>query len=382
MMVTEQNVDLVDYPPTGVGGLYGVVTIDQYLIIEEPATIYLDNGMFLFYPGNKYDQWCFDNLPQGKYVLWAERNINNVTYSSQRYNVTVPTDEKAYMPIYLPIKNPVTYHQQPSQMINVIHGSVDQKNGALLPGAKVELYRCDGGPIQLKGTTWSDLNGQFRFDNVDVNTPTAKYLVRITYEAGGSQRTQDSDQFTVYYTNTLNVNHDYDIEVTIQDVTTGSAMIRSVPAGARISIDGMDTGKVTPGSISLKTGAHMLGLSLEGYFCDNSTLQVQPDASMNITRTLKLSTGNLSLNVNPANAQVFIDGKLAGTGPLTLAKKPAGEYAYVLVCDGYWNESGTISVLPGESITKEINMVASPGISLSFIGHLINSFLEAIGHIF
>ena len=44
--------------------------------------------------------------------------------------------------------------------------------------------------------------------------------------------------------------------------------------------------------------------------------------------------------------------------------------------------SGSVDILPGESVTKEINMVASPGISLTYIGYLISSFFESIGHIF
>ena len=357
------------------------MTSDSNLIIEEPATIYLGNGMFFLYPGNRYDQWSFDHLPQGKYVMWAERNVNNVTYISQRYNVTVRTDDKAYQPIFLPIKNPVTYHQQPVPMTNVVHGVILQKNGAVLSDAKVELYSCAGSAVELVATTTSNINGQYTFASVDVNVPMAKYLVRATFEADGVQRTMDSDQFTVYYSNTLNVSHDYDVSVTVPYVTTGSTTIRSMPAGAQISIDGVDTGHVTPYNLSLKSGTHSLGLSMDGYFSDITTLQVQPAIDVAISRTLKLSTGNLSFEVNPASAQIYFDGKLAGTGQLTLEKKPAGEHSYVLVCDGYRNESGTVSILPGESVTKSIGMVASPGISLTYIGYLVNSFLGSFSHI-
>jgi hypothetical protein len=103
---------------------------------------------------------------------------------------------------------------------------------------------------------------------------------------------------------------------------------------------------------------------------------------MAINRTLKLSTGNLSLVVYPADARIYFDGNLLGSGLQTVTKKEAGDYSYLLVCDGYQNESGTISILPGMSVTKEISMVASPGISLSYFGYLISSIFESIGHIF
>jgi hypothetical protein len=380
-MITGQDVNFPDYPSSGIGGLYGIVSDNEYWT-EVPATVYLENGMFFIYPGNRYDQWCFDNLPQGKYVIWAERNIGNLTYASPHYNVTVRADDKAYLPILLSMVNPVAYHQQPVPLKNVVHGAVVQKNGATLPGAKVELYLYQGGSPELIATTWSDVNGQYQFDNVYVDSYSSQYLVRATFDADGAQRTQDSNKFTVYYSNTLGVTHDYDVPIEIGYVTTGSATIGSVPAGARISIDGQDTGHVTPYDISLKTGEHSLGLSLDGYFDDMTTLQVQPDTAMNITRTLKLSTGNLSMAVNPASAQIYFDGQLAGTGELTIAKKSAGEHSYLLVCDGYRNESGTVNIVPGESVTKDINMVASPGISLTYLAYLISSIFEAVGNIF
>jgi hypothetical protein len=381
MLMSSQDVRFYDYPPSGVGMLYGIVTGDNNYFMEVPATVYLDNGMFILYPGNRYDQWSFDQLPQGRYVLWAERNVNNVTYASQRYIVTVPTDEKAYQSIYLPLKEPIAYHQQPVPLKNVVHGTLIQINGALLPDAKVDLYLNTGSSRELVASTYSNINGQYSFDNVKVDRPAAQFLVRVTFEADGAWHTQDSDQFTVYYSNTLNVSHDYNVPITIPYATTGSATILSLPARAHVCIDGADTGHVTPCNVSLKTGTHLLGLSMDGYFCDNTTLQVQPDSVMIINRTLKLSTGNLSLNVNPASAQVYFDGKLIGTGPVALAKKPAGEYSIILVCDGYRNESGTVSVLPGESVMREFNMVASPGISLTYIAYLISSFFESVGHI-
>jgi hypothetical protein len=382
MLMSSQDVRFYEYPSSGVGVLYGIVTSDNNYFVEVPGTVYLDNGMFILYPGNRYDQWSFDQLPQGRYVLWAERNINNVTYASQRYVVTVPTDEKAYQSIYLPIKDPVTFHQQPVPLKNVIHGTVIQKNGASLPGAKIDLYRVSGSSLELAASTYSNINGQYLFDNVNVNTPTAQFKARATFDVNGVQQTQDSDTFTVYYANTLNVTHDYNVRISISYTTTGSVMIGSTPSGANINIDGTDSGHVTPYDFSLKTGSHMLELSMDGYFSDTTILQVQSERIMEINRTLKLSTGNLSLEVSPASAQIYFDGKLMGSGPQTLEKKQAGEYPYFLVCDGYRNESGFISILPGESVTREISMVASPGISLSYIGYLIDSIFKSIGHIF
>jgi 5-hydroxyisourate hydrolase-like protein (transthyretin family) len=381
-IVSTQDVKFYDYPPSGVGGLYGIVTSDDNYFVEVPATVYLDNGMFFPYPGNRYDQWTFDKLPQGDYVMWAERNVNNVTYASKRYPVTVTSDEKGYLSIYLPAKDPVAYHQQPVPVKNAIHGTVTQKNGALLPDAKIDLYRLSGSSLELVATTSSNINGKYQFDTININTPTAQFKTRATFDANGGQQTQDSDTFTVYIANTINVTHDYNVPISVPYATTGSVAIDSTPSGARISIDGIDSDHATPYNLSLKAGSHTLVLSMDGYLDDMTILQVQPDRVMSINRTLKLSTGNLSVEVNPSGAQIYLDGRLLGSGPQTLTKKQAGDYPYLIVCDGYQNESGTLSILPGESVTRKISMVASPGISLSYIGYLINSIFESVGHIF
>ena len=381
-VISTQDIIFYDYPPSGVGRLYGIVTSDNYYYTEAQATVYLDNGMFLLYPGNRYDQWSFDQLPQGNYVLWAERNINNVTYTSERYTVTVNSDDNAYMLIHVPVKDPVAYHEQPVPLKNVVRGTIIQNSGEVLPYTKVELYRYQGNTPVLVASTTSDIDGRYLFDDINVNSPTVKFMVRATFDANGVKHSQDSDDFTVYYPNTLNVTHDYDVSINIPYSITGKATIYSDPAGAQIDIDGINTGHVTPYSFPMKTGPHSLGLSMDGYFCDNTTIQVEPDADVTVNRTLKLSTGNLSLEVSPANTQVYIDGALIGTGSLTLAKKPAGEYDYLLVCDGFQSESGTLSILPGESVARKINMVASPGISLTYLAYLISGVFESIGRIF
>ena len=387
LQTATQDVNFPDYPESGVGGLYGVVSTDNNVIFPEPATIYLSNGMFALYGGDRFDQWSFDQLPAGKYALWAERNVGDLTYSSARYTVTVTSDQNGYVFIYLPVSSltatPVAYHVQPSDLKNVVHGAVIQKNGAPYPGARVDLYCVSGGGSEtFVATATTNQTGQFLFDDVNVEKISAHYMVHVTYDAQGSTQTLDSDQFTVYYADTLNVSHDYYVPVNLPVSVSGNVLIKSVPAGARISIDGSDTGQVTPYNASIKAGTHSLDLSFNGYFDDIYSLQVQPDAAVTIVRTLKSNTGNLSLEVSPASARVYLDGQCLGTSPVELTKKMAGEHSYVLVCDGYRNETGTITIVPGETVTKQITMVATPGLSLDYIAYLFNSMIGAIGSIF
>jgi hypothetical protein len=55
-------------------------------------------------------------------------------------------------------------------------------------------------------------------------------------------------------------------------------------------------------------------------------------------------SGQLTVESRPAGAQVFIDGRLVGTTPLSLDEVPAGEHALHLDRDGYRRWSSPIRI--------------------------------------
>src|SRR6185436_20020455 len=66
---------------------------------------------------------------------------------------------------------------------------------------------------------------------------------------------------------------------------TGSLKVTSYPSGANVSVDGIDTGKVTPMSVSLSIGQHLVAVSV-------------PSAGWNPdTRTVTIVSGNNDLSV-------------------------------------------------------------------------------------
>jgi tetratricopeptide (TPR) repeat protein len=58
-----------------------------------------------------------------------------------------------------------------------------------------------------------------------------------------------------------------DVQQKIADLeaTPAHLLLSSEPAGAKITIDGKDTGKVTPADVEVMRGDHAVGLSLDGY---------------------------------------------------------------------------------------------------------------------
>jgi PEGA domain/Protein kinase domain len=150
----------------------------------------------------------------------------------------------------------------------------------------------------------------------------------------------------------------------------GRLLVRTRPAGARVSVDGKDYGK-TPATIhDLARGAHRVKISHEGYVTDERRIVVtaaKPGPAITValvpTRAAASApaargtqaaaptaafVGSLSVDSRPAGATVFMDGKLIGTTPVSLKSVPAGEHAIRLEHDGYRRWSSSVRVVASE----------------------------------
>ena len=87
----------------------------------------------------------------------------------------------------------------------------------------------------------------------------------------------------------------------------GMLTVESNPPGARIFLDGEDTGKQTPYFFeNLKAGPHLVVLKIDDYQRDTSRLNVKPEVVLRINRTLQ-AVGYLSVNTVPSAASVVIE---------------------------------------------------------------------------
>lgn len=74
----------------------------------------------------------------------------------------------------------------------------------------------------------------------------------------------------------------------------GTLEISSTPAGARVFIDGIDTQKVTPASITnLSSGEHTYKLVLSGYKDATATFAIEPGKTKTVSVTLEKAGGGL-----------------------------------------------------------------------------------------
>ena len=139
----------------------------------------------------------------------------------------------------------------------------------------------------------------------------------------------------------------------------GYLSIAGTPAGARIVIDGRETGKSTPAEFALDPAVHSVTLRKEGYLDSASDIKLAAGQSVSYAPSLKLAgrTDNIQvmggsfkklfggssgkgmarieIKSDPKGAQVVINGTtLTKTTPVEIQLEP-GNYEVTLQKDGY-----------------------------------------------
>jgi serine/threonine protein kinase len=142
----------------------------------------------------------------------------------------------------------------------------------------------------------------------------------------------------------------------------GRLLVRSTPAGARVTVDGRDAG-VTPATVhNLADGSHLVRITRDGYAPEERRILISrgrpsqslivPLAAERVASATPATTGpfvgGLMVESRPPGAKVFLDGKLLGTTPLAQPVIPAGEHAIRLERDGYRRWSSSIRVVANE----------------------------------
>ncbi|MDJ0812625.1 MAG: PEGA domain-containing protein [Woeseiaceae bacterium] len=123
-------------------------------------------------------------------------------------------------------------------------------------------------------------------------------------------------------------------------------LVNSIPRSANVTVDGRYRGQ-SPITLSLAPGVdYTIGLSKAGYGATSRRVRLGAAASDSITVDLSARTGTLTVNVQPADAGVFVDGRARGTGSTTLQLSSAPKRIEVRK-DGYQTWSRTVTPRPG-----------------------------------
>ena len=208
-----------------------------------------------------------------------------------------------------------------------------------------------GAQVQIDGSTQQ--NSPFTFKNLTPGQHTV-----VVSKPGFSTETRKID-VAVGKTTPLVVN--------LNAVPTATITAASEPAGAKILVDGKDTGKVTPATFTVDPGDHKLILRKDGFkdaTVSTPTLKAggafdfRPflQAGKNDDNPFKklfggipAGMGAVNLKTNPKGATILMNGFSAPkTTPYKLALDP-GTYQITLKLDGYKPVTKSVTIEKGKT---------------------------------
>ena len=116
----------------------------------------------------------------------------------------------------------------------------------------------------------------------------------------------------------------------------GLLQLSSTPGGANVTVDGEFRGQ-TPISLSLDPDAsHRLAVFKPGYTSAVRTVSLEPEEERDMRIVLKPQLGEVLVRVQPAGAELFVNGRSMGAGSRTLSL-PAFEQTLEVKLAGYRN---------------------------------------------
>ncbi|HWX56061.1 MAG TPA: serine/threonine-protein kinase [Verrucomicrobiae bacterium] len=147
----------------------------------------------------------------------------------------------------------------------------------------------------------------------------------------------------------------------------GVLTVSGNPAGARITIDGRDMGRLSPSDFMLDPGSHQVVVSKEGYLDSETAVRLAAGQSVAYSPTLRVAgrtdniktAGGLSkmfgrgmvrveIRTDPKGADILINGvPFNKTTPVDIQMEP-GNYDITLKKDGYKPVRRSVIVAPGE----------------------------------
>ncbi|HSG93935.1 MAG TPA: PEGA domain-containing protein, partial [Afifellaceae bacterium] len=136
-------------------------------------------------------------------------------------------------------------------------------------------------------------------------------------------------------------------------------LVNSIPRAANVTVNGHYRGQ-SPVTLALSPGVdYEIGLSKAGYGMTSRKVRLQAAASDAITVDLSARVGTVTVNVQPADATVLVDGSARGSGSTTLQLSSA-PHRIEVSRPGYETWSRTVTPRPGypQTVTARLRSTA------------------------
>ena len=137
-------------------------------------------------------------------------------------------------------------------------------------------------------------------------------------------------------------------------------LVNSIPRGANVTVNGRYRGQA-PLTLDLAPSVdYQIGLSKAGYGTTTRQVRLAAAASEAITVDLSARTGSVTINVQPADATVYVDGRARARGAVTL-KLSSAPHRIEVKKAGYISWARTITPRPGypQTMTARLQSIAA-----------------------
>lgn len=139
-------------------------------------------------------------------------------------------------------------------------------------------------------------------------------------------------------------------------IGAGRIVVRSVPAGALVTLDGRHAGETPMTLTDLPYGTHTLVVARPGYVprTERVTLSAgQPARQLTLDLVPGVDAGRAQLgsvyvDSRPRGARVSIDGRLVGATPIGVPELAIGSHSIRLDLEGFVSQTSTVTVRSGE----------------------------------
>ena len=137
-------------------------------------------------------------------------------------------------------------------------------------------------------------------------------------------------------------------------------VVNSIPRGANVTVNGRYRGQ-SPITLSLTPDIdYEIGLSKAGYGVTRRNLRLESNASESITVDLSARLGTVTVEVQPDDATVYVDGRARGRGKTTV-RLSAAPHTIAVKRTGYADWSRAVTPRPGypQTMTASLKSLAA-----------------------
>lgn len=124
----------------------------------------------------------------------------------------------------------------------------------------------------------------------------------------------------------------------------GKVKITSTPLGAMVWIDDQQRGETPLDIPQFRAGKHLFRLVKNMYHEQSDTIEIIAGSEFTKDYSLKPQFGKVTIQTDPAGAEVIVDGKPWGRSPLTREQVFSGKHVVRMNLLNYFNEEKSVTV--------------------------------------